>query len=392
MGGALGGAHYNENLGAGAAGGAAGGAIGKGVGDLWRYWRSVGLGGPGAHAKEFYDLDPTLRLTPGERSGWEWLIRGELARGTHAISGIPTSGITAPRQNTINRIMAEKIGMPNKNKLTDGVIDAAATKIKEKLDKFAALPYKLNLHADFLKNLQIVEEGMDRSIQSGGETGKKVIGKIIDVMKSQDGVIDMRQYQRFSSELMKEASKAYRGQDVDHITGEAMTMIKDALDDIVEKRLSATNNLDLLGEFSKAKDQWRNLSIVQGSKIVQGNIDPSSMMSAIRKGSAKKRTTGRDFSDPANIFARFGRDYSPAGATMVFNSMGKPMDLAKGYMIGSMQNAILGGRSPYSAAFIGRTAPGLGIGMGSERGPVEEELPEQDRIQQALELAAPYMR
>lgn len=237
-------------------------------------------------------------LTAGQRTGSRTLRYAE-----SEIGGAAAEDIMERQAEQFTAATLRRAGI-KANRATPDVIDDGFRVVGQKFDNLAAnntLRPDTQLVGDLQKMFndygQLVPESMRAPIV------KNVTNDIVKALRR--GPISGSSYQSLRSRLEKAARSSARDPEL----ASTLRGIKDALDDAMERSI-ATNNPNQLGAWREARNQYRNLLVIEkaatgaGENAAMGLISPSALRNATVVGQGR-RNYARGMGDFAEL-ARAG--------------------------------------------------------------------------------------
>lgn len=352
-GGLLGGATYGEDQGAQAALGAAGGLIGdvagRGAARLARPVQSR-LGGMKERVADWAKAKG-FKLTPGQATGSQPLIKAEAAmRSTPPTSG-PLADIAEHNQRKINRIALEAVGASGEE-----VSDTALGRAHDRLSsRFKALTQDAQIDAgDFIDQVGAKMREMDIDDMFDIEGVEPWLERVVD--RAKNGKLSGADYQRLQSRINSKARSIFRSQQGDREFGFALIAMKDALDDAAERSLGKAQRK----AFGKVRRQWKNKVALEAPGVVNtgtGDVSAASLANVLKRMDKTGFLRGKDTSDFYEA-ARFGQ---------AFKDIADSGTATRSYLQNLMTQGLLLGGAGGAAGYASDqgAAPGVLAGLGA---------------------------
>ena len=321
------------NVGLGVLGGAGGQAIANKVPNLLqgrvdnaiatRAANAQKFGAGQAAAKEGYVIPPA-DLEPGM-----------LSEAVSAFSGkIKTAQVASQRnQQVTDRLAREAIGLKAGDQLDDSVLQTIRNQAAQQ--GYAPIRSAGTVQADkqffqSLDNIAATQQGAAKSFPGLGENG---VVEMIDKLKQQ--AFDAGDAIDATRVLREAADKAYR--QGDKTLGKASKQAADALEDMLERHLTASGNPDALKAFREARTLIaKTYSVQKGLNAQTGNVSAQSLAKDLQKGkplSGELLTiaeTGQAFPKATQALKEAPKALSPLDMAMAAGGAGtgNPMLLA----------------------------------------------------------------
>jgi len=253
------------------------------------------------------DLVDTLHaegvpLTAGQATGSKPLQWAESAFGDMLGAGGRPARVMENQGEQFTAAALRRAG-ENANRATPDVIDNAFTRIG---NDFEAVARRNNVMADpRLGNDLTQVEGAYNNLVSPSNRAPVIantIRDIGDVAAQNGGHLTGQQYNAMTSRLARQARNAR----TDPQLQEALQGVRTALDDAMERTLFRTNNQADMQLLRQARNQYRNLLVVEkaatgaGANAAEGLISPSQLRNAVVQQNRRSYARGLgDFADLA---------------------------------------------------------------------------------------------
>lgn len=253
------------------------------------------------------DLANSLRnegvdLTAGQATGNRPLQWAESTFGDMPGSGGRAARTMVNQGEQFTGAILNRVG-ETANRATPDVIDRAFKRIGGQFDDVAT---RNNVMADrnLGHSLTTVEQEYNSLV--GPSQRAPVVANTIkdigDLAVQNGGHITGDQYNAITSRLARQA----RGAKTDPQLQEALYGLRESLDDAMERSLRASGNVADLAALQEARNQYRNLMVVEkaatgaGSNAAEGIISPSALRNAVVQQNRRSYARGQgDFADLA---------------------------------------------------------------------------------------------
>lgn len=258
-------------------------------------------------AAERTNLANTLRgegvdLTAGQATGRKPLQWAESAFGDMPGSGGRAARTMENQNEQFTNAALRRVG-ENADRATPTVVDNAFTRIG---NDFETVGRRNVVVADphLGHDLNTVRNEYNNLVgpTQRAPVVENTINDIGDIITQNGGHITGQQYNALTSRLARQA----RGANADPQLGEALRGTREALDDAMERSLRASGNTADLETLRTARNQYRNLMVVEkaatgaGSNAAEGLISPSQLRNAVVQQSRRSYARGQgDFADIA---------------------------------------------------------------------------------------------
>ena len=260
-------------------------------------------------------------LSPGERAGSEGMKRFESAIQSTPMPFNPMHRMTRQRQDLMNQVAAESIGVPGQTRLTQETMGDVADNLSAEFQRLGA-ENDLIVTEEFTDRLADIEAGARKRIFSDDAQVEKAIDGVIDRI-GESGRLSAVDYQDISSEFKKKIRTAYRGDSPDPQFAETLGDIVSALDDLAE------NNMDgaALARLREARRKWRAFSALEKSRSVKESGDVSGPLLAnylrrTDKGGYARGKNKSDVYETARMMKAFpGQPDSGTASRMMLQSI-----------------------------------------------------------------------
>ena len=269
------------NMVAGGAGGAAGQAIANKVPNMLRNRVANAQGSQAANAQKFGAAQAAAKegyvIPPAD------LEPGALSEAVSAFSGkIKTAQVASQRnQQVTDRLAREAIGLKAGDALDDNVLQTIRTQAAQQ--GYAPIRQAGTVQADqtFIKaldNIAATQQGAAKSFPGLADNG------VVDLIaKLKQPAFDAGDAIDATRVLRDAADKAYR--QGDKTLGKASKQAADALEDMLERHLTAAGNPDALKAFREARTLIAKTYSVQGGLNSQtGNVSARALAKQLEKG------------------------------------------------------------------------------------------------------------
>ena len=298
-------------------------------------------------------------LTAGQRSGNESLRYAESVLGNAPGSGGGAARMMEAQGEAFTAAALRRAGV-NANRATPDVIDGAFTRIGQQFDNLAS---RNALQGD--RALGNALANVEREYQSVVNPSQRVpviadaIRDIGEAIAANRGILQGPAYQAIRSRL----DRLQRGSS-DNQLSEALRGIRNALDNAMERTISATNPNDL-GAWREVRNQYRNMLVLEkaatgaGENAAQGLISPSQLRNAVAQQGRRAYARGQgDFADLARAGEAVMKPLPQSGTQPRALVAALPMMAGGG--IGSMFGGPAGaGFGALAGHAAGIAAPGL---------------------------------
>lgn len=334
-------------------------------------------------------------LTAGQATGSKPLQWAESTLGDMPGSGGRVADIQTNQGEQFTRAALRRIGEDSPRADPD-TIHNAFDRIGGQFDAVGA---RNHLAGDVqLGNDLARVEGEYNGLVSPSQRAPVVANTIRDIgdtIATNGGHMTGEQYNAMSSRLARQA----RGANADPQLREALAGTREALDDAFERSLQASGNIQDLAALREARNQYRNLMVIEkaatgaGSATAEGIISPSQLRNAT-VSTHGRRNYARGQGDFADL-ARSGE----AIMKPLPNSGTSPREYMRhalstiGSVIGGTAGSAAGPAGTVGGAVAGLAAPGV-LGRALMSGPAQRYLGNQvlgpaqgSRVNQALAAA-----
>lgn len=241
-------------------------------------------------------------LTAGQRTGSRPLQWFESSLGDMPGSGAPTARVMNNQAEQFTRAALERTG-ENATRATPPVIDNAFNRIG---NEFERIGRGNNMASDArLGNDLVRVEGEYNNLVGASNRAPVVANTIRDIgdfVAANGGHLTGEQYNAMTSRLARQARNAA----ADPQLQEALYGMRRSLDDAMERSLFRNNNQADLQALRTARNQYRNLLVVEraatgaGSNAAEGLISPSQLRNAVVQQGRMAYARGQgDFADLA---------------------------------------------------------------------------------------------
>lgn len=282
--------------------GGAGGALGYGAG------RGISkvispAGGAAAPPKALAEAQKLgARVTPGAATGNTALRQIEASAESFPITSGPFAAIKSQNQTVLNRAAAKAIG-ENADAVTGDVLTAARTRIGNefaKVEQLNQIPVGTQVQNKFAA-IEMKYRGLlnDKSLAD--------FDIVRDVYNNLGGTITGKQYNNWQSQLGKIARSKFSGEGSKPQVGFALFEVKNALDDAASAAMTGPQKQ----AFDQARQQWRNLVMLESGNVVNeqtGNVSGKLLKNVLSRKDKSGFRMGGNASDLYNM-ARFEKAF-----------------------------------------------------------------------------------
>lgn len=317
-------------------------------------------------------------LTAGQRTGSRPLQWAESVFGDMPGSGGRSAAVQTNQGEQFTRAALRRVG-EDAPRADSQTIDNAFRRIG---NQFETVGSRNNLIADsHLGNELTTVEGEYNNLVSPSQRAPVIantIQDIGDIAAQNGGHITGEQYNAITSRLARQA----RGAAADPQLREALSGTREALDNAFERSLQASGNTADLAALREARNQYRNLMVVEkaatgaGAQTAEGIISPSQLRNAT-VSTHGRRNYARGQGDFADL-ARAGEATMkplPQSGTSPREYMRHAMSTI-GSVIGGTAGSAGGPAGTAAGAVAGLAAPGL-LGRALMSGPGQAYLGNQ---------------
>lgn len=237
-----------------------------------------------------------VNLTAGQRTGSDRLRYTESELG-----GMAGQRMMEQQGEQFTAAVLRRVGI-NANRATPDVIDGAFTQIGQQFDNLAA-NNRLIADRQLAQDLRatVNEYGMMVPPSARAPAVENLTNDIVQTIR-QHGGIPGGSYQSLRSRLDRMA----RGAQADPQLSQALRGLRESLDDAMERSIAVNNPADI-GAWRQARNQYRNMIVVEraatgaGEAAAAGIISPSALRNAtVQKHGRRNYARGQgDFADLA---------------------------------------------------------------------------------------------
>lgn len=296
-----------------------------------------------------------VNLTAGQATGSRPLQWAESTFGDMPGAGGRAAQTMTDQGEQFTAAALRRVG-ENANRATPDVIDRAFNRIGNEFEGVAARNHVI---ADPQLGHDLMGvEGDYNSLVGPSQRAPVVANTIRDIGEfatQNGGHITGEQYNAMSSRLARQA----RGAKADPQLQEALNGTREALDDAFERSLQTTGNTADLERLRTARNQYRNLMVVEkaatgaGANTAEGLISPSQLRNAVVAQNRRSYARGRgDFADLARSGEALLKPLPQSGTAPRQNMQ----------HLFSVIGSLVGGTAG-SAAGPGGTAAGIAAGL-----------------------------
>lgn len=289
-------------------------------------------------------------LTAGQKTGSKALQYVESTLGDAPFAGGQASRMQAQQVEALTRAALRRTG-EEASRATPDVIDQAFRRIGETFDRIGgrnAIRGDANLGDDLLR----VASDYVATTPTPNNAITREISAIADRFAQGGGTLPGNIYQEFRSRFERYARAAKN----DPQLASAWRGIKDALDDAMERSLTATGNTADIAAWNEARNQYRNLLAISraataaGAEAAEGLITPRALRTALVGQS--QRNYARGLGDLAEL------SHAANALMQPLPQSGTPPRLAA-HMLGGLFGTLLGGPEISTAAAAAMGGPAL---------------------------------
>lgn len=244
----------------------------------------------------------------------------------------------------------------NANRATPEVIDRAFSRIGQNFDDLATRNWA-EFDGPFVQRLQRVHNEYNSLVPPSQRAPvvENILQDIVNTHRSNNGIMTGEAYQALRSRL----DRLGRAAKNDSQLSEALMGLRNALDDVTERTIARRNPNDL-GEWRRARREYRNMLVVEkavtgaGSNTAEGLISPSQLRNATVQQSRRAYARGQgDFAELARAGEALMKPMPQSGTAPRLRAQN----------IGAMIPAILGGSA--GAGVGGPAGAALGVAAGA---------------------------
>jgi len=231
-----------------------------------------------------------IRLSPGEIYESDALKRFEAGLESFPLTTSAVSGRKIQNQKILNTLATKGLGEGG-DTVTPEILDTAAQRIGDVFEE-SADGVSVALDDAFLNKLAAVDDAAQ-----GTWIKSDPIGKVIDsaLDEASKGPLSGKRYLQLSSMLGRKIRAWKRSSEVDPEDVFMLNDIKDALDDAFERSVPE----DKLANLKEARNQWRNLSILETGNVTRetGDVSGPLLAGVLRRSDKPGYLRGRNSSD-----------------------------------------------------------------------------------------------
>lgn len=256
----------------------------------------------------------------------------------------------------------------NANRATPDVVDDAFKQIGQQFDDLAARNW-LEYDKPLSQNLLRVQREYS-SLVPESQRAPIVAELLDDVHRSaQRGVMTGEAY----STLRSRVDRLARSTKADPQLNDALTGIRNALDDAAERTIAVRNPSDL-GAWRDVRRQYRNMLVLEkaatgaGENAAQGLISPSALRNAVVNQGRRSYARGKgDFADLARAGEAVLKPLPQSGTAPRLRAQGLMQGVGaaggasaggqQGGVEGALLGALLGAAVPFAAGRVGLSKP-----------------------------------
>lgn len=303
-----------------------------------------------------------IPLTAGQKTGVESLKYKEAVRGGQA-----AANIAEKQGEAFTKAILKRAGV-NASRATPEVMDDAFKTIGNKFDDLASR-HNITPDRKLVTDIRDTVQSAKLDIPATELPGRvnAVAGDILSKLKT--GSMTGDQYQKLSSALAKYARGSSNSAVRDVYYG-----LRSALDDAFERSIIKSGNLNDLGKMKTARNEYRNLLVIEEAAARQGAqegiISPTALRSIVtRKAGRRSYVRGKgDFADLARAGSEVMKPLPQSGtaprtlAGQIVQGVPTGIGASVGFAVGGFPGAVAGGLAGAAApALTGRamlSAPG----------------------------------
>lgn len=241
-------------------------------------------------------------LTAGQATGSKPLQWAESTLGDTPGSGAPAARIMENQGEQFTAAALRRAGI-DANRATPEVIDNAFRRIG---NDFEGVAQRNNMHADTAlgNDLAQVQHEYNSVVSPSNRAPviENTVRDIADMAAQNGGHLTGEQYNAITSRLARQARNARN----DPQLQEALQDVRGSMDDAMERSLFRTNNPADMQVLRNARNQYRNLMVLEkaatgaGSNAAEGLISPSQLRNAVVQQGRRAYSRGQgDFAELA---------------------------------------------------------------------------------------------
>ncbi len=298
-----------------------------------------------------------VNVSAGQQSGNQALRYGESVLGDAPGAGGKGTAATTKTAEQFTSAALKRVG-ESATRATPEVIDRGFTRIGNNIETIAT-KHKVNLDQKVADDLVLVEGQYNDLVNATQRSPviAKFIKDIGDEAAKNYGYMPGEVYQAWRSRLAALERKTN-----DPHLSEALSGVRNALDDAFERSLMRTRNVDDFMAMKEARSQYRNMLVIEraatapGSDAASGLLSPQQMRTALVNQGRRDYSRGRgDFSDLVHAGNEVMAPLPNSGTAQRAMVSGIPAAAAGGLA------AMFGGGAPGmgGAVMAGAAAPGL---------------------------------
>lgn len=249
-----------------------------------------------------------MRTTPGQATGSRALQQLEAKLESQPMTSGPFNAIKDANQRVLNRATARAIG-ENTDVVDSAVLNRANERIGAVFENVRdATPRQIDPQS-FVSRLQAINDEFEGLLPEGRTIAQNSLVQRL-YRYAEAGNATGEQLGGLTSKLGRAAHKEMTSPSGDRELGQALSQVKDYVDDLVEQGLSGTR----LDAYQTARTQYRNLlNITKNIGTVNpasGNVSGANLANTLQKADKRGYLLGQNNSDMYNA-ARFAQAFKP---------------------------------------------------------------------------------
>lgn len=303
-----------------------------------------------------------VQLTAGQATGSRPLQWMESTLGDLPGSG-GRAAVTQTRQGEQFTAAALRRAGETADRATPEVVDRAFTRIGHDFDQLAA---RNNLHMDRQFATDLVDNVRDYNSLVPHSMRSPIVENVVNDLAAHagqnGGALTGEYYQALRSRLDRAARTSAR----DPQLSETLRGLRTSLDDAMERTLATTNPADL-GAWREARNQYRNMIVIEkaatgaGSATAEGLISPSQLRNATVTGHGRRnyaRGNG-DFAELSRAGEAIMKPLPNSGTAprMYMQHLASALSGAAGGSVAGLPGAIAGAAVPALAGRVLMSGP-----------------------------------
>jgi hypothetical protein len=243
-----------------------------------------------------------VNLTAGQRTGSKPLQWAESTFGDMPGAGGRPAEMMTNQQEQFTAAALRRAG-ETAPRATPEVVDNAFTRIGNQFDTIGARNH-VQPDQQFVQDLQAARDEYHNLVgpHARAPVIDNTIADIGNQMQRNGGILTGEQYNAMTSRLARQARNAR----ADPQLQDTLQGLRDSLDDAFERTLQRTGNIPDLNALREARNQYRNLLVVEkaatgaGSATAEGLLSPSQLKNAVVQQNRRSYARGQgDFADLA---------------------------------------------------------------------------------------------